>query len=128
MAIESTGNDIVIEWDGEVRGPDDIGITMFSIVISSQKYWFEGRYTFAPNGNDFTVLIGNFGIPNRNLAGSTSDALRRRFPIQLVPNIKHAIDMFFVGDHLTAGFHLFPGSKGKCLKVDYPGSWIMTSA
>jgi len=106
-----------------VRGPDDTGIDVFRLSSNKDSVLFEMRYPFAQNGNDFGVVISNFGIPSPAAAGSKTPLMQAGFdPIEAL-SAKRRIEEYFSGPE-EKSFIPFNLGKGRYLGAKFVDGWI----
>ena len=100
-------------------------VKLFSFVIDNEEFYFECRCRFEKNGNDFRVLIRNFGIRETSLAGSTTPTVQKSFNKIEANNIKLAIENYFL---TTPPNNIPPFSmkNAKCIGVEFQDYWIVT--
>jgi hypothetical protein len=106
-----------------VRGPDDTGIDVFRLSSNKDSVLFEMRYPFAQNGNDFWVVISNFGIPSPAAAGSKTPLLQARFDPIEAQSAKRRIEEFFSGTE-EKDFMPFNLPKARYLGTKFADGWI----
>jgi hypothetical protein len=71
MDLDRAGlGNVTIQYDGNVRGIDDIGIQVFKVEYSDKIFWFEFDF-YNENTQDFLAVIGNFGLTSKFSAGSS---------------------------------------------------------
>ena len=78
-----------------LRDPDLINV--FRIIPGEKPIFFELRYKYAENGNDFWVIIENFGLFDRDLAGSKTPMAQRQFTAAEAESARYRIDEYFSG-------------------------------
>ena len=112
-----------IWYEAIVRGPEETGIRLFSIEADGKKTLFEVVYRFEKNEDDFYVVISNFGIFDRSLAGSKTLKAQAKFSSQAAESAKRRLVEFFAGPE-DKPFMPFKMPKGNLLGVDFTKNWI----
>lgn len=113
-----------IKYEAYVRGGDDDLIHVFSIETSAGPTLFEADYEFAANGNDFWVLITNFGLYRKSLAGSRAPAAQRGFSSREIESATDRIREYFSGPE-EKDFLPFNTGKGHFLGVKFTPGWAV---
>jgi len=106
-----------------VRGPDDTGIDVFRLSSNKDSVLFEMRYPFAQNGNDFWVIISNFGIPSADAAGSKTPLMQSEFNDIEAQSAKRRIEEYFSGPE-RKNFMPFYLAKARYLGTKFADGWI----
>jgi hypothetical protein len=106
-----------------VRGPEDTGIDVFRLSSNKDSVLFEMRYAFAENGNDFWVVISNFGIPSADAAGSRTPLMQSKFNASEAQSAKKRIEEYFSGTE-RKNFMPFCIAKARYLETKFVDGWI----
>ena len=119
--------DAIISHDGVVHWT----LTPWEIYVveaSEERFWFEARIDYAENGEDFRVVVWNFGLKSRHGGGTRADYWRRSFTYAEARAAKVMLHGFFLGSRHTPGLPDFPfrNGRGRCIGVDFPADWIST--
>jgi hypothetical protein len=102
----------------------DTGIQLFKFHSDSGSVYFECHLRFEDNGNDFRIVIRNFGIPHTSLAGSTTPTVQKKFEREDVSDIENAIKNYFLNTPPKRS--PFSGEKkGNLLGFEFRNGWIV---
>ncbi len=112
-----------IRFDSYVPGPNESGVRVFSIEGSKGITFFEVKFEFAENGNDFWVVISNFGIPSVSAAGSGPGIVQRKFNDTEAESARERLEEYFNGPE-EKRFGPFGSSRATFLGVKYESGWI----
>jgi hypothetical protein len=107
-----------------VRGPEETGISVLRMEAKGAPVFFEMHLKFAANGNDFYVVIANFGIGDKTLAGSHSPLVQRKFSPAEIRSIKQRLEEYFSGPE-EKKFVPFSVGGGCFLGVEFADRWIV---
>jgi hypothetical protein len=105
-----------------VPGPEETGIHIYSIETSAGSTLFEVDFEFAENGNDLWVLIHNFGLPNKESAGSEPPDFLRKFSSREIESAIDRIRQYFSGSEAKDSFP-FSHPKTRVLGVKFSANW-----
>jgi hypothetical protein len=112
-----------IKFESYVRGPDDMGIRLFTIEPPGKKILFEVAYRYGEDGNDFHVVISNFGLSDRGWAGSKSSRVQMKFSPEAAESARGRIVEFFSGAE-DKPFMPFSVPQARFRGVEFAKSWI----
>ena len=113
-----------IVYDSVARGPEENLIEVFRISTREGSNFFEIDYKFATNGNDFWIVVRNFGLPT---AGTRSPSFRRHFRPSEAESAKRRIEEYILGAE-EKRFGPFRINKGRCLGIDFAEDWIVKTS
>jgi hypothetical protein len=102
-----------IGYEASVRGPKETGINLFT---------FEVAYRIE-NGNNFHVVISNFGLPGREWAGSKAPIVQMRFSSEEAESAKRRLIEFFSGQE-DKPYMPFNLPQANFLGADFAKNWI----
>ncbi|HWK45027.1 MAG TPA: hypothetical protein VNT30_09915 [Stellaceae bacterium] len=117
----------MIKFDGTVRGVDDSPVEIFVIEAEGDQFWFEVSYEFNQDGNDFHVMVDNFGLRSKMSAGAAS--FRRRYFADIEKQeAEIKLRILFQGDknNPSLPFVPFHMPRSTCLGVKFKPGWIET--
>jgi hypothetical protein len=103
---------------------DDALIRVFRTDTGGSQFFFEVDYKFAENGNDFWVVIANFGIPSPSFAGSRAKRAQRQFTSAEAKSARGRIDEYFSGSDRN-GYFPYNMGKGHFLGIEFVEGWIV---
>ena len=115
--------DAPIEYDANLPR-DDRMIKVFRIDSDRAPVLFEVNYKFAENGNDFWVVIANFGIFERTLAGSRTPSVQKKFNSVEVKSARQRIEEYFSSQE-QKNFSPFNSGRGRILGIEFVDGWIV---
>jgi hypothetical protein len=96
-------------------------INVFRTSSNRGQVLFEVDYKFAKNGNDFTVIISNFGIPNKFAAGS--EGVQKKFNSVESNSARQRIEEYFYDSKEKKAFP-FEMGRGRFLGIEFVDGWI----
>jgi hypothetical protein len=111
-----------IRFDAYVRGPEETGICVFVIERGEEQTLFEVSFQFAGNGNDFRVVVSNFGLKNKALAGSRSTVAQHKFNCTEIASVRRRLEEYFSGPE-EKNYSPFKSSKAHFLGIGFPDGW-----
>ena len=112
-----------IEYVGTQRGDFEL-IHVFCVNFGTSKVYFEARFEFGKNGDDFVVVISNFGLHRRTLAGSSYDPLfLKSFEASEVASIRDRLIEYFSGPE-EKRFFPFTVKRANFMGVKFSNNWI----
>ena len=112
-----------IKFEAYVRGAEETGIRLFTIEAEGRKTLFEVSYRYGRNGNDFHVVISNFGLGDRGWAGSKSSIVQLKFDSRTAQSAKCRIMEFFSGSE-EKPFMPFNVPQARFIGVIFAAHWI----
>jgi len=120
--------DAIISHDGVVHWT----LTPWEIYLvesGDERFWFEARIDYAEDGQDFRIVVWNFGLNSRQGAGGRAGYWRRDFTYAEARAAKAMLSSFFLGSRYTPGLPDLPfrNGRGRCTGVDFPPDWISTA-
>ena len=113
-----------IKYEAYVRGPEETGIAVLRMDTESGPTFFEMHLRFAANGNDFWVVISNFGLPDRAFAGSRTSSVQRKFSPTEVESVRERLREYFSGPE-EKKYAPFSISGSRFLGVEFADGWIV---
>jgi hypothetical protein len=122
--VEQIFSRVPVRFDGCERGSDEVGIFVFEIKTATGPLWFEVDYEFASNGNDFHIVVSNFGLLRKSLAGSRIPSHRREFTSREIESATDRIRDYF-SDSEEKDFFPFNTGKGRFIGVRFTPGWAV---
>ena len=113
-----------IKHEAYVRGPEETGIDVLRMETERGPTFFEMHLRFAANGNDFWIVIANFGIGDKNLAGSCTSLVQRKFNTTEIGSIRRRLEEYFSGPE-EKKYVPFSVSGARFLGVEFADGWIV---
>ena len=127
VGIESDLATAPIKYEAYVRGPEERGIDVLRMDTESGPIFFEMHLRFAENGNDFWVVISNFGLPSTTLAGSQSPSVQRKFSPAEIESVRERLREYFSGPE-EKKYVPFSVSGSRLLGVEFADGWVVQKA
>jgi hypothetical protein len=116
--------DARIRFDAYVRGPEETGISVFVIEADKEQALFEVDFKFAENGNDFWVIISNFGLKGKAFAGSKTPAAQRNFSHETIVSARRRLEEYFSSSE-EKKYSPFDSSKASFLGIRFSDGWAV---
>jgi hypothetical protein len=103
---------------------DEALIEVFCITPNGEPIFFEVSSKFAENGNDYWILIRNFGLFSRDFGGSRTPLAQRQFSPTEATSARKRINEYFSGSE-KKNFFPFNMSKAHFLGTEFVDGWIV---
>jgi hypothetical protein len=114
----------IIKADVPAITANDTRRQVAAMKVQDLTYWFTTDLRFAPNGNDFWLVVQYFGFPTRDAAGDAYGRYRQRFSKEDAESAKNRIVEYYSGSE-DKGMFPFGRSDSLFLGAIFDKGWVL---